>query len=201
MARDYRMKKRAEVFEETRERILQATMQLHDIHGVANTSFTQIAERAGVGAATVYRHFPTAGELVRACGAHVWQEMRPPTPDAAAEVFAGLETTDARLERLVAETDAFYARGALRLALAGRDRDLVPELEAFLGAVEAGVEALVREALRLAAPPEPAMQVVIGLMSFPVWSTFARLKIPPGDLPGFKLRMIACGMAAAVPAK
>jgi len=36
----------------------------------------------------VSRYFPTLGDLVRACGAHVWQEMRPPTPDAVASVFA-----------------------------------------------------------------------------------------------------------------
>ncbi len=105
-------------------------------------------------------------DLIQSCGAHVWQEMRPPVPDDAAVVFEGSATDAERIERLVAEVDAFYARGALRLGLAGRDRDLVPELDGFLRAVEAGVEALVREALRHAGKPEPAVQAVIGLMSF-----------------------------------
>ena len=69
--RAYRLKKRAETRDETRERILQATMLLHDEKGVATTSFTDVAARAGVGAATVYRNFPTLESLVQACGAHV----------------------------------------------------------------------------------------------------------------------------------
>ena len=43
--------------------------RLHYEQGVAATSYVQIAERAGVGPATVYRHFPTLGSLVEACGA------------------------------------------------------------------------------------------------------------------------------------
>src|SRR5215210_2088178 len=114
MARDYRMQKRAEARDQVRERIVQATMRLHDEKGVVPTTFADIAERAGVGSATVSRHFPTLGDLVRACGAHVWQEMRPPTPDTVDSVFAEAKTGRERLVRLVEELDAFYARGAYR---------------------------------------------------------------------------------------
>jgi AcrR family transcriptional regulator len=193
MARSYQLKKRAEDRDKTRERILTATMQLHDEQGVAPTTFVQIAERAGVGAATVYRHFPKLGDLVMACGAHVWQEMRPPVPDTAPEVFAGLDAPRARLSRLVDELDAFYGRGALRLTLAARDRELVPELDGFLHAVEGCVEALVREALRPARPPEGVVQVVLALMQFPVWAAFNRLGVPRA----VRLGLLECGMAAA----
>ena len=83
------MKKRAEARDETRDRIVRATMALHDEQGVATTTFADIAERAGVGPATVLRHFPTLGSLVMACGQHVAEEMRPPTPADAEQVFAG----------------------------------------------------------------------------------------------------------------
>jgi AcrR family transcriptional regulator len=195
--RTYQLKKRAEERDQTRERILKATMQLHDEQGVAATSFTQIAERAGVGAATVYRHFPRLGDLVMACGAHVWEEMRPPVPDGAAAVFAGVETTGGRLARLVDELDAFYRRGALRLGLAARDRELVPELDGFLNAVEAGVAALVREALAGPALPESTIQMVLGLMSFPVWMAFSRLDLPDAERKRILIRLIECGLAAA----
>ena len=66
--------------------------------------------------------------------------------------FEGLGGLTERLERLVEEIDAFYRRGALRLALAGRDRELIPALDHFLNAVEAGVQAYVEEAL---APSKP----------------------------------------------
>ena len=44
-----------------------------------------------------------------------------------------------RLVKLVEELDAFYSRDALRLGLAGRDRELLPKLNGLLTAVEAGV--------------------------------------------------------------
>ena len=197
MARSYRMKKRAEIRDQTRERILQATMQLHDEQGVAPTTFSEVAERAGVGLATVFRHFPKLGDLVRACGGHVWQEMRPPVPDAAPAVFAGLETTEARMERLVEEIDAFYERGALRLALASRDRELVPELDQFLGAVEAGVEAMVREALKEARLSPRALEVARALMSFPVWAALNRLGLPAAERARLRTDLLKCGIRSA----
>ena len=53
MARSYKMRKRAEERDRTRERILQATMSVHDEKGVAPATFSEIAKRAGVGVATV----------------------------------------------------------------------------------------------------------------------------------------------------
>src|SRR6185295_1535406 len=141
--RAYRLKKRAKARDETRERIIRATMALHDENGVATTSFTDVAARAGVGAATVYRNFPTLDSLVQACGAHVWQDMRPPVPGDAALLFEGMATRDQRLARLIETLDAFYERGAFRLVRAGQDRDRVPGLDFFLTQVAAGIDALV----------------------------------------------------------
>jgi len=194
MARSYQMRKRAEARELTRDRIVKATMALHDEKGVAPTTFADIAERAGVGPATVARHFPTFGDLVRACGAHVWQEMRPPVPETASAVFTGSRTTHERLVRLVGEVDAFYARGALRLGLAARDRDLVPELDGFLTAVEAGVNALVREALANAGLPQRALEVATALMSFPVWSAFDRLGLPQPEAMKLRTGFLECAI-------
>jgi AcrR family transcriptional regulator len=199
MARPYTMRRRAYARDQVRERILQATMQLHDEQGVAPTTFSDIAKRAGVGQATVSRHFPTLSDLVMACGGHVWAEMRPPVPDTAAGVFAGLDSTPQRLARLIQELDDFYGRGALRLRLAGRDRELMPELHGFLTAVEAGVEALVRQALANAGEPESAVRVVITLTSFPVWSQFNRLGLPVPELALLKARILECAIRAARP--
>ena len=56
--RPYRMKRRAELQERTRQRITQSTVELHGTVGPARTSISAIAERAGVKRSTVYRHFP-----------------------------------------------------------------------------------------------------------------------------------------------
>lgn len=169
MARRYQMKTRAAARDETREKIVRASMALHDEKGVAATTFADVAERAGVGGATVLRHFPTVGELVAACGRHVAAEMRPPLPETAGPVFEGLTTTRARLERLVAELDAFYRRGALRLSRAADDRDRIRELDGFLRWVDAGLEAWVREALTEESPDDALVAVTMSLSSLSVW--------------------------------
>ena len=197
MARQYRMRKRAEVRDRTRERIVQATMELHDVHGVATTTYSDIAERAGVGPATVYRHFPEMGDLVRACGAHVWEETKPPRAETAAAVFSGLDTTPARLRRLFEELDAFYARGAHRLDFASRDRHRVPELDAFLKAVESGVEALAREALRFEDPADEIFRLALALSDFYVWVPLCRLDLPRPERVRLWTRLLECGMSSA----
>jgi len=58
MAREYKLKRRAESQDETRQRIVEATIALHQTVGPAATTISDIAERAGVGRVTVYRHFP-----------------------------------------------------------------------------------------------------------------------------------------------
>lgn len=196
MPREYKMRKRADAWQQTRERILQATMQLHDEQGVAPTTFSDIAKRAGLGQATLYRHFPTLDDLVQACGGHVWQEMRPPTPPDAAAAFDGLGDLTERLEKLVDEIDAFYVRGAPRLALAGRDRELVPALDRFLNAVEAGVEAYVEEALAPSNPPKRTVEVVAAMMSFPVWQRLRRIELSDRKSKKLTLLLILSAMGA-----
>ncbi|MFO1150397.1 MAG: TetR/AcrR family transcriptional regulator [Alsobacter sp.] len=191
------MNDRAKAQAETRERIVSATMQLHDEQGVAATSFVDIAQRAGIGAATVYRHFPTVGSLVMACGAHVWTEMDPPVPDRASEPFDGIVGRDARLRRLVAEVDSFYRRGALRLTKAYADRHLIPELDGFLRAVEAGVAALVREAVAEEALPETVLQLVVALMAFPVWTSMQRVDVEDEERRRLVARLLSCAIRSA----
>jgi AcrR family transcriptional regulator len=197
MTRRYTLGKRAEAKEQTRERILRATMQVHDEKGVAPTTFADVAARAGVGQATVSRYFPTIGDLVQACGQHVWMEMRPPVPDMAKEVFAGIEGLDDRLQKLVEEVDGFYARGALRLDLASRDRDLIPQIDGFLCAVEAGVAALVREALAPFEPSDETLEMATALMGFRVWQSFGRTAIPAARISVLRARLLRCALKAA----
>src|SRR5438876_12333399 len=56
--RRYELKRRAEQQHETRCRIVDATIELHETIGPAATTFSDIAERAGGGRVTVYRPFP-----------------------------------------------------------------------------------------------------------------------------------------------
>lgn len=167
-SRSYTLGKRRTAQDETRERIVRATMALHDSKGVVATSYVDIAQEAGVGAATVYRHFPSVGELVRACGAHVWAEMRPFAPEALPEAPAGAWKPEQRLEWLCTELDAFYRRGGVRLEVAQNERSRVPELEQFMTAVEAGTDALVALALGAEAG-DRQRRAAIAMTRMPVW--------------------------------
>jgi AcrR family transcriptional regulator len=197
MIRSYRMGRRAEDRERTRTRIVEATMQVHDEKGVAPATLAEIAARAGVSQATLSRHFPSYSALIQACGGHVWQQMRPPQPDTASAVFAGVRGRQSRLQRLVEELDAFYARGAHRLDLAWRDRELVPELAGFLRAVEGGIEALVAEALAPEAPSRRHLRLALALTGFRVWQELRRHGFTGDELRAVLLQTLLCGLRAA----
>ena len=77
--RRYSMDRRRAAVEETRRRIVEATLALHSEKGMFDTSWKDIAERADVSAATVYKHFPSLDELVPACGALIMTITDPPS--------------------------------------------------------------------------------------------------------------------------
>lgn len=196
--RSYRMKDRAKTQAETRDRIVRATMLMHDEKGVAATSFVDIARRADIGVATVYRHFPTVGSLVAACGTHVWKEMDPPVPERASGTFKDVVGLEDRLHHLVGEIDRFYRRGALRLTAAYADRHLIPELDYFLRAVEAGVGALVREAVKDEPLPDTVLQLVIVLTDFPVWTAMQRVADDDAERRRLVARLLGCAIRTPV---
>jgi AcrR family transcriptional regulator len=104
VARKYELKERAESLNATRERIVEATVELHDSIGPARTSISAIAERAGVQRLTVYRHFPDDRTLFRACSGH-WAAQNP-KPDPAS--WASVEDPEERLRLALAEIYAFF---------------------------------------------------------------------------------------------
>src|SRR6185437_2801655 len=99
--RPYRMKRRAELEEQTRTRITESTVALHEEIGPARTTISAIADRAGVRRSTVYRHFPDEEALFAACSSH-WRAANPaPDPAAWAAIADPAErTADRKSTRL-----------------------------------------------------------------------------------------------------
>jgi AcrR family transcriptional regulator len=119
------MTRRAELEEQTRRRITESAVALHEERGPARTSISAIAERAGVRRSTVYRHFPDDEALFAACSSHYRAANPPPDPRA----WAAIEDPAARAELALRDLYAFYRRTHGMYASLLRDEPLVPILE------------------------------------------------------------------------
>ncbi len=123
--RTYRMRDRAKSQEETRKKIVEAAMRLHEEVGPRATTISAIAERAGVQRLTVYRHFPDETAVFQACTSHWLSLNPPPDPKDWAEIPDGQD-------RFKAATGAFYgyySRTERMWTAAYRDVDEVPALQ------------------------------------------------------------------------
>ena len=171
------MDKRRAAVEETRQRILEATLALHSEKGIFGTSWQDIAQRADVSVGTVYKHFPSLDELVPACGELMYAITRPPSLEDAPQIFAGAHSLEERLERLISELFDFYERGASYIETDFQERQLpaVQEWEAYWRAT---IEGLACEALSPVGPDERTVRAVGALLDFYVFKSFSERGIP-----------------------
>jgi AcrR family transcriptional regulator len=88
--------------ERTRQRIVEATVELHETVGVARATISAIAERAGVQRLTVYRHFPDERALLSACSEHWTESNPPPEPGSWSQVADPQERLGLALDEVYA---------------------------------------------------------------------------------------------------
>lgn len=117
------MIKRAQQVEETRQRIVAATVDLHGTIGPATTTISAIAEAAGVTRVTVYRHFPHEDALFAACTSHWAAQQRMPDLAAWREIPAAEDRAHAALTDLY----RFFREVEPMLTLTTRDREALPD--------------------------------------------------------------------------
>jgi AcrR family transcriptional regulator len=122
--RVYRKRARAEAEEETRLRITEAIMHLHEEVGPARTTVSAIADKAGVQRATVYRHFPDVEAQVAACSAH-WLSLHPP-PDPSP--WLEIADPDERLRAALQDLYQWYEATEPMVRKLYRDAPLVPSV-------------------------------------------------------------------------
>ncbi|HET6683130.1 MAG TPA: helix-turn-helix domain-containing protein, partial [Gaiella sp.] len=123
--RPYRMTRRAELEEQTRRRITESAVALHEELGPAQTSISAIADRAGVRRSTVYRHFPDDDALLAACSSH-WRAANPP-PDPS--TWSSIEDDSERTRTALRQVYGFYASTEAMYVNLLRDEPLVPAVE------------------------------------------------------------------------
>jgi AcrR family transcriptional regulator len=129
--RTYRMGRRREQLDATRQRITEAAFDLHSTVGPAKTSISAVAERAGVQRHTVYHHFPDLTALFRACTEHGMRTTG--VPDAAS--WRAIDDSTTRFRTGLGELYLYYRTNARLLGNISRDMQQVTDVggsEAFV---------------------------------------------------------------------
>lgn len=172
--RKYEQKLRAERQEETRRRITEATMALHQEIGPARTTVSAIAERAGVERLTVYRHFPDENILLRACQQHFRAEH--PLPDSS--VWTSIDVPAERLKMALTALYTYYRESEAMTAHILHDAPLMPGLAAILTGRDAYFAALHAQLLEGWGISEATLEMVkaaIGhALDFETWRSLVR---------------------------
>jgi AcrR family transcriptional regulator len=172
--RTYRKTRRADLEEQTRLRITESAVALHQELGPARTSISAIAERAGVRRSTVYRHFADDEALFAACSSH-FQAANPP-PDLG--LWTAIEDPAARTAAALGELYAFYGQTEQMYTSLLRDEPLVPivhrRLADFYGYLRV-IEDSLMTGRRLRGRAARRTRAALGhALAFPTWRSLTR---------------------------
>ena len=163
------MKKRAAQQADTRQRIVEATVELHGSVGPARTSFSMIAERAGVQRHTLYAHFPDERSLFLACSGLALE--RDPMPDC--EAWRAIANRDKRLRVGLAALYGWYERNAELMTCVLRDAEYHAATQEILAVRYEPIMASYRDALGTGLGKKGRALLALAL-SFNTWRTLAR---------------------------
>jgi len=160
-----------------RERILEIAKQAFTRSG-ADTSLDDIAKRAGVGPGTLYRHFPTREELLKAVYRNELENLA-----TAGEKFAEtMPPVEALRAWLLLFVDAVAAKQIIAPALNALVGDHKKVFEASYAQVHEAIRRLVKRAvksgdIRKDLDPSDLLRVLVGVAnvaSSPDWQQSAR---------------------------
>src|SRR6266567_1003721 len=169
MARKYQLKQRARRQEETRQRIIDAAVELHTTVGLAQSTLSAVAERAGVERLTLYRHFPNEYELLVACSQHYL--LAHPLPDPAPWRLIA-DPLD-RLRMALGEVYAYYRRTEQRWVHIPRDKQSefsAPYIERW-----SQMRAVLAEAWEVSMQTSRLLEAALGhALDFQTWHSLVR---------------------------
>lgn len=188
------MEKRAVAVEETRQRILEATMALHREKGIVGTSFQDVARRADVAVGTVYRHFPTLEGLVAACGQATAEWLALPAPEDIPTLFRGTRANRERVERLVGEVGAIYRRAAVAFLRVREARGALRPAAEGHEAIERLIDAFVDEALRPTKVDPERARAVRALLDARFWETLVDRGLSEEEAERTLVELVLCAV-------
>jgi AcrR family transcriptional regulator len=190
--RRYTQRARAIGQAETRARIIEAAMQLHEEIGPRATSISAIAKRAGVQRLTLYRHFLDDTAVFEACTAHWLSLHPPPDPSEWARIDAAIDRTRAALT-------AFYAyyRGTARMwSVSYRDAPEVPALQEPMARFRAFTQRvgddLTAQLVRRSGPERRIAVTLHHALSFGFWESMAGQDLADAEMVDLVISWLGC---------
>ncbi|MCB1501042.1 MAG: helix-turn-helix transcriptional regulator [Bauldia sp.] len=182
------MAKRAESRDETRARIVDAAIALHEEVGPKDTTISAIAERAGVQRLTVYRHFPDDETLFQACSSG-WMALHPP-PDPEGVVGGGRKACEYGLAALF----AYYSATQGMWTSVLRD---AKQVAALRQPVDDYHQYLDRYAMALGRALSSAEDRAVALtlrhaVAFPTWVSLGERGLADGEKAALVMDWLAC---------
>ena len=189
--RPYVQTARRQQQEQTRIRIVEALVELHEEIGPKNTTIAAVAERAGVQRLTVYRHFESESAMLAACSGH-WAMQNPP-PDESD--WAHLSDPYNRASAALLAINSYYSRTEGMLAKVYRDASevepLAPIMKGFDEHFNSIADRLVSD-LKPTAGNEPLKSVVRHLVRFSTWQSLSNENLSENEITEVGLRWIKC---------
>ncbi|HET9230316.1 MAG TPA: TetR family transcriptional regulator [Vitreimonas sp.] len=169
MARNYTLKARAESQAETRQRIVEAAVELHSTIGPSATTVSTIAEKAGVQRNTFYAHFPDERSVLMACSGHALE--LDPIPDA--QVWRAIADPAERLKVGLRAVYDWYERNESLTACILRDMEHYAPVQEIMALRYAPGIAAWHDVLgeKLKAKQKPMLALAL---SYHTWRTLVR---------------------------
>lgn len=198
MARKYELKTRAQRQEATRQRIVEATVELHEELGPARTSISAIAERAGVERLTVYRHFATEQEIFQACSAR-FDELHP-FPDLAR--WGARDDPFDRLAFGLTELYRYFEDTERMMQTTIRDAPVTPSMHETFARYQQGFRALfdllVAGFAAAGIPPERVQLPIALAIDFRTWQIMIReQQIELSEAVAYQVGVVRCAAGGA----
>lgn len=160
----------------TRQRIVEATLTLHDEQGISATSVRDIAARAAVAPSTVLQHFPEMSGLIRACG-ELSSQLAPMPGEL---LLAGVDRPAERIQRIAAAMFEWWELLGPGLDHLRTDRHRIPEVDAWFSDVAGRHRSLAAAALQPRGDAE-RVDMLVALTTPDAWAVLRAAGLEAGS--------------------